>query len=159
MYPFGMKVRVEAFLIPVYITWVDEVSVRAPASKPVTGKNISFNYKIVKKPLPQQEMRQVDPGGYKSKVKGEALPGSHPVPQDGNKHRRLRRIKTSKIGVVVGWTWRSEGRFHPDDINFLAENRRQWGHEVALDHYQGTKHAWTTSVVFCLVDDLDPFGL
>lgn len=159
MYPFGMKVRVKANIRPVYITWVDEINVK---SKAIGGGY--FPHTITKKKLPQQEMRQVDPGGYKSELTGQALAQSRSVPQDGKRHRRLRRYEhnstgVNSIGVIVGWTWKTEGRFEKDDINFLVENRRQWGHQVALNNYFGTNHAWTTDVVFCLFDDLDPFGL
>jgi len=162
MYPFGLKVRVKAILRPAYITWVDEIDVRVPAQRtgghPFSTTKMTF-HQLQKQKLPQQEMRQVDPRGHKSELEGESLSNSLPVPMDGKKHRRLLRHEFDKIGVVVGWTWKAEGRFEPDDINFLVENRRQWGHEVALNYDRGDKGAWTTGVVFCLVDDLDPYDI
>lgn len=163
MYPFGLKVRVNALVKPVYITWVDEVDVKVPMQRNVGSSNSGYTavqmYQHQKKKLPQQEMRQVTPSGYKSELTGEKVDKSHPVPQDGGRHRRLRRYPCNKLGVVIGYTWKAEGKFGRDDINFLMENQRHKVYKLALDTSPPTGHAWTADIGFALVEDINPYSL
>lgn len=137
---FGTVVEFDAVLRPMYL------SMQVPQRRvPVPGNNFFTKTEDVPGADPELVSSSVHHRTCYPEELGGPLHDELEVPK-GGVHRRLRRFKqVSPVrGIIVGKTWRSEGRYQDGDYEqtaYLIEHRRVTVYEVAVRRGSGALFA------------------
>lgn len=138
IYGFGEQVKVNYYTVPCYLRW--EKGEQSPTIIHIKNdKEGSFFYLSERK------------------RSFEEVPGTHPVRPDNKIHRRLRRIKCNLSGIIIGRTYRAEGRVEPngaDESGHLVETGRFHVYIVAIFRDLYNKEAWPADIREVLPEDL-----